>query len=204
MSRSRQFLLSLLALGFSLAASAASPATQPKNESVISPAKADLFGDPDHLLLADSSATKLLTAKLTVFAKTAGLKLHVQLRAKFQPLTPGQRPGNLAAGIGRELHLTSDDILAVYFADTDKWGLWIGDHHVNSFVGRPGTIKELTKDGSFHHAKLVFIAAAQAQGVERANAAAQTATVSDVQKIQLQVAAMIDAFAAKYPPTPAP
>lgn len=200
MNRRHPLLLVLLALGWALPAFAADPA--PAAGAAAPAAVASRLGDPDHLL-ADA-AVRDFTAKLDDLARTPGLKLRVELRAKFTPKTPGQRPGNVAAGIGRDLNLTSDDVLAVYFADTDKWGLWIGDNHVNRFVGRPGTVKQLTKDGTFHHAKLDFIAAAQARGVELANAAARTGPVSDARKIQFQAAAVIEGFTAKLAPPPAP
>ncbi len=186
-----------------VASVAAAPASPAANAEVSAKPGA-LFSDPDRLLPLESPAAKELEARLIAFAETSGIKIHVRLIAKFAPQTPSQRPGNVAAGISRQLKLTANEILAVYFADIEKWGLWIGEHHVNHFVGRPGTVRELTKDGSFHHAKLVFIAAAQAQGVAQATAAAQSGPVSDVQKIQFQGSAMADAFIAKFSPAPPP
>lgn len=204
MNRRHSLLLALFALGWvfpALAAEPASPAPKPAAASTATTTVSP-FGDPDHLLSA--TAVQDITAKLAAFAQTAGLKLHLELRAKFTPKTPGQRPGNVAAGIGRDLHLTATDILAVYFADIDKWGLWIGDNYVNRFVGRPGTIKQLTKDGTFHQAKLDFIGAAQSRAVELANTAARTGPVSDTQKIQFQAAAVIEGFTTKFAPASAP
>lgn len=203
MSRLALRLLALLTLGL-LLPGAATAAPEKKVPAAPAAAAAPLFADPDQLLAADPSAAQELTTKLTAFAQATGLKIHLHFRAKFQPLTPGQRPGNVTAGIGRELHLTDNEILAVYFADIDKWGLWIGGHHVNHFVGRPGTVRALTKDGSFHHAKLVFTTAAQTRGVELANAAAQNSQLSDAQKIHFLGSAMADAFIAKFSPAPTP
>ena len=95
-------------------------------------------------------------------------------------------------------------MLAVYFADTDKWGLWIGDRLVNQFMGRAGNVAEFTKSGAFHEAKQTFLAAAKAQAeiytAEAIKAAKPDKPVTPAQKKKYAVDAVLDALILKLEP----
>lgn len=121
------------------------------------------FDDPDHLLPVDPPRAKNFNYKLANFERATGVKVYARLYAKFTPESSGQHAGSFAGAVARRLGVARDGVLAIYFADTDRWGLWIGDRWVNAFVGREGTVAELMKDGSFHRAKQAFLAAATAQ-----------------------------------------
>ncbi len=162
------------------------------------------FDDPDKLLPADPPRAKNFNFKLANFERATGIKVYARTFAKFLPAKPAQRPGSLAAALARDLDLSSDGILAVYYADVDKWGLWIGDRYVNRFMGRPGTVADFTKDGSFHDAKQALLAAAKAQSLVYAAEAEKAATpnqpVTPSQKIKYQVDAVLDALILKFEP----
>jgi cyclophilin family peptidyl-prolyl cis-trans isomerase len=162
------------------------------------------FDDPENLLPAEPPRARNFNFKLTNFARATGIKIYVRLFAKYEPATPGQRPGNLSGELSRELGLGDDGILAVYFADTDQWGLWIGDHHVTTFMGRTGTVREFTRDGTFHRAKQDFLAAAKAQAglytAEAVKAAPPDQPLTPAQKIKYQVDAVLDGLILKFEP----
>ena len=162
------------------------------------------FEDPDQLLPTDPPRALGFQRKLANYERATGGKIYARLFAKFTPETPAQRPGNLAGSMAKRLGLPPTAVLAVYFADTGKWGLWIGDDSLSQFIGHPGTLQELMKDGALHQAKQDFLTTAKAQAESYAADAAKTAPpdkpLTDGQKIKYQVDAVLDALIVKFEP----
>ena len=162
------------------------------------------FDDPENLLPAAPPRARYFNFKLTNFERATGVKIFARVFSKFEPETPGQRPGNYTGELARQLGVAGDGILAVYFADTAQWGLWIGDRHVPAFMGREGTVREFTRDGAFHRAKQEFLAAAKTQGdrftADAAQAAPPDQPLTDAQKLKGQVDAVLDALLRKFEP----
>lgn len=154
------------------------------------------FDDPDHLLPTDPPRARAFNFKLANLERATGRRIYARLFARFTPETPAQRPGNYLGRLARDLHLDRDGVLVAYFADIDRWAIWIGDELVPRFVGRPGSVAEFTKDGSFHHAKQTFLADAVAAGNEAFAAQQKSAPpgqpVPAAQRLKLQTDAVLD------------
>lgn len=162
------------------------------------------FDDPDHLQPAEPPRAKNFNFKLANFERTTGIRIFARVFARYTPETPAQRPGNFAGTLARRLSLGPDAALAVYFADTRQWGLWIGDALVPRFMRRPGTVAEFMKDGQLHQAKQALLAAAQLQADHYTAEAEQAATpgkpVTPAQKTKYAVDAVLDALILKLEP----
>lgn len=168
------------------------------------PGPAAHFDDPDKVLPTDPPRAKNFNFKLANFERATGVKIVARVFAKFSPATPAQRPGQAAASLVRELGLGDDGILAVYYADVDKWGLWIGSRHVSQFMGRSGTVADFTKDGTFHEAKQALLANARKQAdiytAEAEKSATPEKPVTSAQKAKYAVDAVLDALILKFEP----
>lgn len=156
------------------------------------------FDDPDNLLPTNPPRAKTFNTKLANLERATGVKLYARLFAAFTPDTPNQRPGNYTRSLARQLHLPPDSVLAVYFADLDQWGLWIGDNLLEHFMGRSGSIQEFTRTGALHEAKQSLLVAAKNEAV----AAEKTGPAPTGQKTKLLVDAVLDALIFKFESTP--
>ncbi len=160
------------------------------------------FEDPDGVLPSDPPRAKLFALQLANLERATGLKLYARVFATFSPATPAQRPGNFTVALAKKLRLPSDAVLAIHFADTNQWGLWIGDDRLPEFMGRPGTVREFTRGGALHEAKQALLADAARQA-ETAIAEATAAAPPDqpltaAQKTKLHVDAVLDALILKF------
>jgi cyclophilin family peptidyl-prolyl cis-trans isomerase len=171
------------------AAFAALLAKTPKSAGPPEPGPAALFDDPDKLLPADPPRAKNFNFKLANFERATGLRVAVRIYRTFQPAAPSGQMNDLRARLARELGVEKRGALALYFADTRTWSLWIGDEQVPAF--NPRGLK-------LHECKQAFIAEA------RQRAAATQAylqkmygpgkPLTDVQKLKLEVDEVIDAL----------
>mgnify|MGYP001500470929 CR=1 FL=1 len=160
------------------------------------------FDDPDNLLPTDWPRAKAFDTKLANLHRATGVKLYARLLETFTPDTPNQRPGNYTGALARKLDLPPDSVLAVYFADLQQWGLWIGDRYLEHFMGRSGTLQEFTRTGALHEAKQSLLAAAQS-AADAAIAEAQTkGPVPPAQQTKLLVDAVLDALIFKFESAP--
>ncbi len=162
------------------------------------------FDDPDNLLPTDWPRAKAFNNKLANLERATGVKLYARLFETFTPDTPGQRPGNYTGALARQLHLPPDSVLAVYFADLQQWGLWIGDRYLQHFMGRPGTLQEFTRTGALHETKQSLLAAAKTEADAAIATAEKTAPVPPAQKTKLLVDATLDALIFKFESAPRP
>ena len=165
-----------------------------------------LFDDPEQLLPTEPPRARAFSTKLANYDRATGMKIYARVFSKFTPEKPNQKPGSLAGSLAKQLKLPPTAVLAVYFVDIAKWGLWIGDDQLTRFVGHPGTLAELMKDGALHDAKQNFLTAAKTLGdqytAEAAKMAAPDKPLTDGQKIKYQVDAVLDGLIVKFEPTP--
>jgi cyclophilin family peptidyl-prolyl cis-trans isomerase len=189
------------------AAAQAFRADQAAFDRLAAAAKKDVvphFEDPDQLLPTDPPRALGFQRKLANYERATGQKIYARVVAKFTPETPTQRPGNLAGSMAKRLGLPPTAVLAVYFADTAKWGLWIGDDSLPRFIGHPGTLQELMKDGALHQAKQDFLTTAKVQAesytADAAKAAPPDKPLTDGQKIKYQVDAVLDGLILRFEP----
>lgn len=173
------------------------------------PGPAAHFHDPDHLLPAEPPRALAFQRKLANFERATGQKIYVRLLAKFAPEKPQQSPGRLAGSMAKQLGLPAPSALAVYFADQDQWGLWLGEAYLPAFTGKAGAeLQAMLHDGSLHRAKESFFTAArQAAAVATVDYATSLPAGQDVppaQKLKLQVDAVIDALIFKFEFLPSP
>lgn len=159
-----------------------------------------LFADPDHLLPHSPRQAKAYEKELAKFERTTGVPIHVRVLKELAPETPAQRPGARTRALARRLQLDQNAVLAVYFAATDDWGLWIGDYHLARFMGRAGTLDEFTRDGALHQAKQSFLAASRAPADAAAKQASDRRPIAAADKIKLQVDALTEALTVRFRP----
>ena len=162
------------------------------------------FDDPEQLLPAQPPRARAFQFKLANYDRATGMKIYARVYSKFVPEKPDQKPGGQALALAKELHLPPAAVLAIYFADIGKWGLWIGEDALARFVGHSGTVAELMKDGSLHRAKQKLLADAQQLAerytAEAAKAAPPDKPLTDGQKIKYQVDAVLDRLIFKFEP----
>ncbi len=160
------------------------------------------FEDPDGVLPTDPPRAKLFEQQLANLERATGLKLYARVFKSFAPATPAQRPGNFTVALAKKLRLPSDAVLAIHFADTNQWGLWIGDDRLPEFMGRPGDVREFTRGGALHEAKQALLAAAARQAetaiAEATAAAPPNQPLSAAQKTKLHLDAVLDALILKF------
>ncbi len=165
-----------------------------------------LFDDPEQLLPTEPPRARAFQFKLANYERATGMKIYARIVSKFVPEKPNQRPGSLTGSLAKQLNLPPTAVLAVYFVDIAQWGLWIGDEQLAKFVGHPGTLQELMKDGALHQAKQDFLTTAKTLGdqytAEAAKAAPPDKPLTDGQKIKYQVDAVLDGLIFKFEPQP--
>ena len=165
-----------------------------------------LFDDPEQLLPTEPPRARAFQFKLANYERATGTQIYARVFSKFTPEKPDQKPGSQAQSLAKQLHLPPSAVLAVYFVDIGKWGLWIGDAQLARFVGHPGTLRDLMKDGALHQAKQDFLTTAKTLGdqytVEAAKASPPDKPLTNGQKIKYQVDAVLDGLIFKFDPQP--
>jgi len=120
-------------------------AKTPRYQAEKEPGPTAHFDDPDKLLPTDPPRALNFTYKLANFERATGLRIYARVFAKFAPGSAGQTPDAFAESLARSLGLEDDGVLAVYFADTEKWSLSIGKSMARKFAGpaepAPGSSK---------------------------------------------------------------
>jgi hypothetical protein len=98
------------------------------------------------------------------------------------------------------LGFTDSGILLTYFADIDRWGLWVGEQQLPRLMGRPGTVKEFMQDSALHHAKQALLAEAMAQADIFFEELAGIRPIAEGDKLKCQTDALLDAVIMKFEP----
>lgn len=145
------------------------------------------FDDPAGLLPSDVPRARHFNFKLANFARATGRTLAVRVYPKFDPATPGQKRADFARALAARLGTGADGALALYFADEDRWFLWLGDAQMKTFA-RPGQ--------KMHDAKAALEADARARAVPLVAAGEARATperpFTAADRLKCGVDAMLD------------
>lgn len=163
------------------------------------------FDDPASLLPTDVPRARAFNHKLINFERATGVRIYARVFRAFEPETPGQRPIDAVSDLARQLGVRDEGILAVRFAKTGKWSLWIADRLIPALLGGPVPADPAARDAAIKQAKMTLVAAIDAQGEQFIAEAAQAATperpLTDAQKVKLHVDAMLDGLMAKFEPS---
>jgi hypothetical protein len=113
------------------AAFAALVSRAPRYAAARLPGPKAFFDDPDKLLPSDPPRAVNFNFKLGNFERATGQRVFARVFAK-SPANPETFTRELARALGVE----ADGVLAVYFADADKWKLNIGPALRGKFAGK--------------------------------------------------------------------
>jgi cyclophilin family peptidyl-prolyl cis-trans isomerase len=169
---------------------AALVARAPKYGADKVPGPAAHFDDPDKLLPTDPPRAANFNFKLGNFQRATGLRVFARVFAK-SPANKEAFTRELAHSLG----LGENGVLAVYFADSDKWNLNIGTSNVGKFVGNAQKPGKTDKSESLAFSLNNFFTDAQKREVKyTAQTAAALPNYLQVpgQKIKISVDAIVD------------
>ncbi len=173
-------------------------AKTPKYAGQSAPGPKAHFDDPDGLLPTEPPRAKYFNYKLANFERATGLRVAARVFRAFKPEPAGQTVNDLRGRLARELGVEKRGALALYFADSDTWSLWIGDEQVPAF--NPQGLK-------LHPRKQEFIAAARSRAadmqayVQKLRGPDQP--LSDGQKLKLLTDEVLDGLIFLFEPKPA-
>jgi cyclophilin family peptidyl-prolyl cis-trans isomerase len=148
------------------------------------------FDDPDKLLPSDPPRAVNFNFKLGNFERATGVRVYARVFAK----SPQSRRV-FSDELARSLGLEANGVLAVYFADEDKWDLNIGTSLIQKFTGKSGNPAEIAKSGLMVSAINTFFTKSK---IRETKYAFQTAAVLPNylqipgQKIKIAVDAVLD------------
>ena len=157
------------------------------------------FDDPNGLLPAEPPRAKYFNYQLANFERATGIRIAARVYRAFQPEQAGQTINDLRGRLARELGVEKRGALALYFADSDTWSLWIGDAQVPAF--NPQGLQ-------LHARKQEFIAAARSRAAD-AQADVQKIygpdqPLTDGQKLKLLTDEVLDGLIFLFEPTSSP
>lgn len=160
------------------------------------------FADPDGLLPVKPPRASYFNHQLANFERATGRRIFMRLAEKYAPDTPGRRVGSHTGLLAQQLNFTDAGIVATWFADTNAWGLWIGEKELPLLMGRAGTVKEFMQDGALHHAKqaLIQTAMARAETLQTNTATTYGRPLTEPERVQCRVDAMIEALFDQFAP----
>ena len=159
------------------------------------PGPAAHFDDPDGLLPAEPPRAKYFNYKLANFERATGIRIAARVYRAFQPQPAGQTVNDLRAQLARTLGVEKRGALALYFADSASWSLWIGEEQLPAF--NPNGLKLHPRKQEFIAAAHSRAAAAQAD-VQKARGPGQPLT--DAQKLKLFTDEILDGLIALFEP----
>ncbi len=149
--------------------------------------------DPDGLLPTEPPRAKNFNYKLANFERFTGRKIYARLFKEFRPATPEQSLGDFQRALARELGVEQDGVLVTYFADRDRWLIWLGRPQLDAFPG--------DRAQKLHERKDAFFTAARERGAKAAaEFIAEGRTLTDAQKFKLVVDEVLDALIYLYEP----
>jgi cyclophilin family peptidyl-prolyl cis-trans isomerase len=173
-------------------------ARAPRYGSERAPGPGAHFDDPDKLLPSDPPRALNFNFKLNNVERATGTRITARLFARSSP-GPGA-PAVSGAALAHALGDDENGVLAIYFADTDTWTLWVGKSLVTRFTGLPGNPQELIANGSLMKAKQAFLAESRKRADKYA---AQSASVlpnilqTPAQRIKMSADAVLDGLIEK-------
>ena len=97
------------------------------------PGPAAHFDDPAKVLPQDVPRAKNFNYKLNNLQRAIGLKVYARVYPTFSPEDVTQTPMAFTQNLAGSLGIYQNGALAVYFADQDRWFLWVGDDLAPAF-----------------------------------------------------------------------
>jgi cyclophilin family peptidyl-prolyl cis-trans isomerase len=168
----------------------------------LEPGPQSAFEDADGLLPSEPPRATNFNIKLANVERATGLRIYARLQAQYTPTTPAQRVGNYTGQLAQQLGFTDSGILITYFADIDRWGLWVGEKQLPYLMGRPGTVKEFMQDSALHQAKQALLEEAMAQGDLFFKTLTAIRPIAHGDKLKCQTDAVLDAVITRFETAP--
>jgi cyclophilin family peptidyl-prolyl cis-trans isomerase len=168
----------------------------------LEPGPQSAFEDADGLLPSEPPRATNFNIKLANVERATGLRIYARLQAQYTPTTPAQRVGNYTGQLAQQLGFTDSGILITYFADIDRWGLWVGEKQLPYLMGRPGTVKEFMQDSALHQAKQALLEEAMAQGDLFFKTLTAIRPIAHGDKLKCQTDAVLDAVITRFETVP--
>lgn len=156
------------------------------------------FDDPAGLLPADPPRARYFNFKLANFARATGRHVAARVYPAFAPDRPGQKPSDFCRALSARLGCDADGALVLYFADEDRWYVWLGAARMQTFA-RPGQKMHEAKTALYDDAR-ARAARLVADGEARATPD-HPFTAAD--RLKCGVDAMLDTLIFRLEPVPA-
>lgn len=158
--------------------------------------------DTAHVLPPIPGDLDVLEDRLAEFERTSGIKILVEFHEHSPTPEQDKVPGAYMRMLSGRLGVRQQGVLVVYFAEDSDWRVWIGDDLTARFVGKPGTVKQLTASGAIHDVKEAILAAARSKA-DAAVAALQKSLAGDespsgAERARIQLDAVLEALMAKF------
>ena len=153
------------------------------------------FDDPDKLLPDDSARANAFNYKLANFERATGLKIYARVLTKMGPGDAISTPTTVAQRYAQKQGVASDGVMALYFADPDRWILWIAEPLRPAFNPAGGDL------GAAEQAFLDALKTkADAYTAKMAESLPPRQTISRGMKIKYRIDAVLDGLILKLEP----
>ena len=153
------------------------------------------FDDPGKLLPGDPPRAKNFNFKLGNVDRCTGIRIFARLLPRFEAGAGVETPQGRASQLARQLGVSEDGVLAVYFADRDQWVLEISPPLQRAFIGGTSNSKGLAINDLLEAAKKRFLAESRIRAADyaaRSKAALPNLLQTQGQQIKVSVDAMLD------------
>jgi cyclophilin family peptidyl-prolyl cis-trans isomerase len=134
------------------AAFSALAARVPRYAAAREPGPGAHFDDPDGILPKDPPRAQNFNFKLGNVERATGLRIYARVYSRFVAGPEAASTQAFAARLARTLAVQENGVLAVYFADSGKWVLNVGNSMVGPVTGLPGDPHKLIDNGSLETA----------------------------------------------------
>jgi cyclophilin family peptidyl-prolyl cis-trans isomerase len=176
---------------------AALVAKAPKYNAERQPGPKAHFDDPDKLLPTDPPRAANFNFKLGNFERATGFEVYARVLAK-SPANPEAFTKELSNSLG----LQENGVLAVYFADKDKWNLNMGRATAAKLTGLDPNSDEISKSKSLaFFINTFFTDSKKREAIYSIQTAAALPNFLQIpgQKIKISVDAVLDELLVKMP-----
>ncbi|HEY5228935.1 MAG TPA: peptidylprolyl isomerase [Opitutaceae bacterium] len=106
------------------------------------------FDDPNKLLPLDPPRAQYFNFKLANLERATGQRAFARVFAKFAPAASGDTPDAFTDRLAQTLGLSENGVLAVYFVDSGKWSLSVGNATAGRFAETAGEVPNSGSEAS--------------------------------------------------------
>jgi len=165
-----------------------------------SPGPDAFFDDPGKLLPTNIPRASDFNRKLANFERFTGQRIFARLFATTPEEAQGEKLDGCLKALAEKMNMDKTGALAVYFADQDRWKVWVAPGSVTSFIAGPrnpdGTKEPIPAGTTLDQAMESFLKTTGQRAAQFIEAAAKSAPadqpLSAGQKIKFQVDAVLD------------